>query len=500
MYTPAEEVGLMGQRLATRVQTALDRIPPAELVELMRAIRRTATERHLAYQREGVTETVQLLPCPITMRNDQLGYTHYVSGTIVNAIKRLPDMYFEVPEVRDILRVSPIEEEWLRECWTPAHRETNPIFARLDAVVDYASAMWKDTIKFMEPNLSGIGGLHMAPTAVGILAELVVPALLKQDPSIRLQLPSDMRELLLQDLLEHLDVIGRSGGQIVLVDPKFSAEGPDEPDALARWYAEHHGLSVLHADPSELRQRGDEVFVGDTRVDVVYRDAGVLDLMAYASEGVDVAPMRTLFRQNRVVSSISAELDQKSIFELFTDPTLAERLFTVEERQVMRRHVLWTRLFSARHTTSPIGERVDLPEWARHERDSLVLKPNRSYGGDGVVVGHAAEQADWESALDRALGDTEGRWVLQQAAPIPVKSFHVFDADDQVDVEPFYVVMGLAPNRYGVALMARASQRQVVNVAQHGGMCAVMIGATSLRKSELGLQFNADAVHRAATS
>ncbi len=500
MPSPAEEVGLMGQRLASRVRSALDRVPPAEMVELMRAIRQMATDRHLSYQRDGVTETIQLLPCPITMRNDQLGYTHYVSQTILECTKRLPDMYFEVPEVHDILRVGPIEEEWLRECWTPAHRETNPVFGRLDAVVDYASAMWKDTIKFMEPNLSGIGGLHIASTSVAILGELVVPALLKQDPSIRLQLPADMRELLLQDLLEHLEVLGRPGGQIVLVDPKLAAEGPDEPDAVARWYLEKHGLTVVHADPSELRQRGDEVFWGDTRVDVAYRDAGVLDLLAYAAEGVDVAPMRTLFRQNRVVSSISAELDQKSIFELFTDPVLAERLFTVEERQVMRRHVLWTRLLAPRFTTSPLGERIDLPEYARRERESLVLKPNRSYGGDGVVVGHAAEQHEWESALDRALGDTESRYVLQQAAPIPVQSFHVFDDAGQVQVEPFYVVMGMAPSRYGVSLMARASQQQVVNVAQHGGICAMMVGATSLRKSELGLKFDAAAIQRAATT
>lgn len=497
MFSPAEEVGLMGQRLATRVQAALDRVPPSEMVELMRAIRQLATDRHLAYQRDGVTETIRLLPCPITMRTDQLGYTHYVSATILNCTKRLPDLYFEVPEVREILRVTPVEEEWLRECWTPAHRETNPVFGRLDAVVDYASATWKDTIKFMEANLSGIGGLHLGPTAVGVLADLVVPALLRQDPSIRLQLPGDIRELLLQDLLEHLEVLGQPGGQIVLVDPKFAAEGPDEPDALARWYHEHHGLGVLHADPSELRQRGDEVWYGDTRVDLVYRDASILDLMDYCGEGVDVGPMRTLFRQNRVVSSISAELDQKSIFELFTDAALAERFFTVEERQVMRRHVLWTRLLSARFTTSPLGERIDLPEYARRERETLVLKPNRSYGGEGVVVGHGVSQGDWEAALDRALADDQQRHVLQQAAPIPVKSFHVLDEDDAVQVEPFYVVMGLAPSRYGVAFIARASQQHVVNIAQHGGMCAVMVGATSLRKSEMGVAISDAAALRA---
>ena len=117
-----------------------------------------------------------------------------------------------------------------------------------------------------------------------------------------------------------------------------------------------------------------------------------------------------------------------------------------------------------------------------------MLKPNRSYGGEGVVVGHAVDQGEWESALDARARRHAIAWVVQQAAPIPVKSFHVFDDEDQVDVEPFYVVMGFAPSRYGVALMARASQQQVVNVAQHGGMCAVMVSAKALRgEAEIGI-------------
>jgi len=480
MHTPAEEIGLSGLRLATRVQRALDGIPADRMIELLGAIHRRATDRHLAYQRHGITETIRLLPCPLTLLPDQLGYTHYISATLLNCIKRLPDVYFEVPEVREILRVTPIEEEWLRECWTPAHREANPVFARLDAVVDYSTAMWKDSIKFLEPNLSGIGGLHIAPTAMGVLADVVVPALLDQDPTIRLQLADDIRELLLQDLLEHLEATGRPDGHIVLVDPKYAGDGPDEPDALMNYYRERHGLTVSHADLSELRLCGDDVLYGDTRVDLAYRDASVLDLVDWEQDGVDAAPMRALLRQNRVVSSIAAELDQKSCFEVFTDPELAARFLTVEERQVMRRHVLWTRLVAQRHTQSPSGERIDLLEYVRRERESLVLKPNRSYGGAGVMVGPSAAQGAWESAIDRALADSE-RWVVQQVAPIPVKSFHVLGDANQLHVEPFYIVMGFAPSRYGVALVARASQQAVVNVAQDGGMCAVMVSAKALR-------------------
>jgi hypothetical protein len=479
MYTPAEEIGLSGQRLAARVQEAIDRIPEEAMISLMRAIRREAEERHLVYQRDGVDEIIRLLPCPITLRPDQLGYTHYVSQTVLNAMKRLPDLYFEVPEVREILRVTPIEEEWLRECWTPAHREANPMFSRLDAVVDYSTAEWKDSIKFMEPNLTGIGGLHIAPTSMEVLADLVVPALLEQDSTIRLQLAEDIRDLLLQDLLEHLDAIGRPEGQIVLVDPKYSVDGPDEMEALVQYYRERYGITLLHADASELKLRGDEVYYGDARVDLVYRDASVLDLVDLASEGVDIMPMRTLLRQNRVVSSIAAELDQKSCFEVFTDPVLADKFLTEAEQQVMRRHVLWTRILSDRNSTAPNGKSVNLLEYARKNRESLVLKPNRSYGGEGVLVGPGVEQSEWESAIDRALADTNDRWVMQETARIPVKSFHVLD-DSRLHVQPFYVVMGIAPSHYGVAMLVRASQRTVVNIAQQGGTCAVMVSAKAL--------------------
>lgn len=480
MYTPAEEIGLSGQRLAARVQNAIDSIPSDEMIALIRAIRREAEERHLVYQRDGVNEIIRLLPCPITLRPDQLGYTHYVSQTVLNCIKRLPDLYFSVPEVRDILRVTSVEEEWLRECWTPAHREANPMFSRFDVVVDYSRAEWKDSIKFMEPNLTGIGGLHISPTSMEVLADLVVPALLVQDSTIRLQLAEDIRELLLQDLLEHLDAIGRPEGQIVLVDPKYSIDGPDEMEALVEWYRERFGVSLLHADSSELRLKGDEVYYGDARVDLVYRDASVLDLLDLESEGVDIAPMRAMLKQNRVVSSIAAELDQKSCFEVFTDPVLADKYLTEAEQMVMRRHVLWTRLLYDRRTTVPDGKEADLLEYARKNKDSLVLKPNRSYGGEGVFVGPAIGQSEWESAIERALTDTDDRWVVQQTAEIPVKSFHVLDDDGELRVEPFYVVMGIAPSHYGIAMLVRASQSKVVNIAQKGGACAVMVSAKAL--------------------
>ena len=112
------------------------------------------------------------------------------------------------------------------------------------------------------------------------------------------------------------------------------------------------------------------------------------------------------------------------------------------------------------------------------------------------MVGHSAEQGEWERALDRALAEPNG-WVFQQAAPIPVKNFHVLDGAGELHVEPFYIVMGFASNRYGVAMLARASQQQVVNVAQHGGVCAVMVGAQAMHTREYRIPASGEAVRPA---
>jgi hypothetical protein len=55
----------------------------------------------------------------------------------------------------------------------------------------------------------------------------------------------------------------------------------------------------------------------------------------------------------------------------------------------------------------------------------------------------------------------------------------VVGQDGGVHPEPFYTVMGFAASQHGVSILARASQKQVVNVAQHGGLCAVMVSHAS---------------------
>jgi len=470
----AESMGLQGPRLAARVRQALYHVPGPELARAYARILDGSVARHLDYFHDGARETIRVLPCPIAMLPEEIDYLHRVTRTLHQALLRLPDLYLGDPHIRDLLRLTPDEDRWLRECWTPAHRERNPVFDRLDALVDFTGPVWKETLKFVEPNLTGVGGLHLVPSVEEVVDEVVVPLISAQDPGIRLRRLPDARELLFHELAAHLTAIGRPGGCICLVEPKYELEGIDEQRRLVEWFQRRHGVEVLHADPAELRLRGDEVYYEDRRVDLVYRDYSVLDLIDLEAEGVSSEPMRRLFRENRVMSSIGAELDHKACWEVLTDPAIVERYFGEEERRVFQRHVLWTRVVGERHTLLPNGESGDLLEYARQEHETLVLKPSRGYGGDGVLLGHTVDAAEWERALDAALADEE-RWVVQRLAPIPVVEVPTLAADGTLRPETFYHVMGFASAPDGLAILARASQRQVVNVAQRGGMCAVMV-------------------------
>ena len=471
--SPAETSGLRGARLAARVRQALYSLSAGELATVHEGMRQAATARHMEYFHDGRVEPIRVLPCPITLLPEQVLYLHSVTRTLHYALLRLPELYFGDPAVRSLIPLDPAEDEWLRACWTPAVQARNPVFDRLDCMVDYASPVWKDTLRFVEPNLTGVGGLYLVPAVEEVVDGVVAPILVERDPGIRLTRLTDARTLLLGELVEHLEVIGRPGGTICLIEPKYELEGIDEQRRLVEYFADRHGIRVLHADPSELRSHGDEVFCGEHRVDLAYRDYAVLDLVELAAEGMDPEPMRRLFRENRVVSSITAELDCKSCFEILTDPALSEKYFSEEERQVFRHHVLWTRVIRERRTSLPGGEPGDLLEFARREREWLVLKPSRGYGGDGVLLGQTVSDGDWCRALDAALADEE-LWVLQQLAQIPVVEVPTIAADGSLHPEAFYHVMGFASSDQAIAILARASQRQVVNVAQHGGMAAVM--------------------------
>lgn len=477
MHTPSEEQGWRARRLQSRALEAFHRLPTDEARAMLAALRDRAFSLGLTYVRDnGVVEAVRVMPLPVIITPEQRAYVHATSLTLLSALKKLPHLYKHDPEVRAILQLPAAEEEWLFD-EAPGLKRHDPHFARLDAIVDFASPRWQQSLQFVEPNLSGVGGLHLLPMAERLALSEVYPRL--SSSTLAFEACSDIRGLLVQELVDHLEATGRRGRHVVLIEPREATPGVEEQDLVARHFHDRFGVTVSHADPRDLRWRDGEVWHDDRIVDVAYRDYAVVDLLPLAAEGADLQPIRQLFRENRIVSSIHAEIDQKADFEVFSDDALLERHFTPDEIDALSHHVPWTRSIYARRTRGPAGVDVDLAPWLLQNRATLVLKPNRSYGGHGVVVGAAVDDQVWSAAVTAALAAPRS-CVVQQKVELPVVDVpvEVVDADGAVGIamEPFYVVMGFAPTRSGIAILGRASQKQVVNVAQRGGIIPVVVG------------------------
>ncbi|MGH6734780.1 MAG: carboxypeptidase M32 [Methyloceanibacter sp.] len=478
ILSPAEALGLSGATLEARIRRAANHVSDATFARIAERLRADAIANEMIYEHEGVQEPVRLMLRPLLVMQEQLSYVHHVCLQLIEALKRLPDLYLQDETIRRIVAVTPDEERWVRETWTKDHSRVNSIYGRLDAVCDFTGAGWQESLHFMEPNLTGVGGIHYAPVAEQMVMRDIVPTLLAHDPGLVVELPRDQRELFVQVLIDHARAIGRESCQLCFVEPKYVHEGPAEQSVLSEFLSRQHGLTIAHADPRELRVAGEEVFYEDVRIDVAYRDYELRELIALEKEiGRPLDAMRLLFRQNRVVSSLVGDFDHKSAFEILTDPVLGERYFGADDRRLFRRHVLWTRLLADRRTTLPHDKDGDLLDYARGNRELLVLKPNRAYGGTGVMLGAATGQGEWEKALNDAVlnaDDPEQSWVVQTAARLPVHEFPIVGANGRVFGEPFYAVMGFAATENGLGTVCRVSQKQVVNVAQRGGLAAVL--------------------------
>ncbi len=479
LLTPAEQLGLAGAALDARVRQAVNFIPDSTLVHVARRLADDARASDAVYVHDGYVDTVRVMLRPLLVMPEQLGYLHHVCTRIMSALARFPELYARDADVRRTLPLADDERAWFDEVWPAvAHAET-PLYGRLDAVCDFTSARWQDSLRFMEPNLSGVGGIHLGPLAETLVMRDVVPTLSSHDPMLAIDAPRDQRDLFLQVLLDHARSIGSRTRNLALVEPKYIAEGPEEQSHLVEYYRDRRGIELCHADPRELRLIDGDVFYDDTRIDVAYRDYELRDLLALEKEdGRRLDGIRALFLQNRMVSAIGGDLDHKSCWEVLTSDELAARYFSIAERQLFRRHVLWTRLVSDRRTDTPDGP-MDLTKYIRDYREELVLKPNRGYGGTGVHLGAAVSQGEWDRLLERALAaqhDPHRQWVVQAAATLPVHLFPVLDEQGRTHEEPFYAVMGFAPTDHGLGIIARVSQKQVVNVAQRGGLAAVLVG------------------------
>ena len=467
--------GNLRDSLGTTLNGQLQLVPPEELRAIKLAVRQKGLERGIVYEDDaGKPQPTPILLRPRVLGGNQRNYLHRICRVMDGAWSKLWPLWREVPEARRFLPMTPREERWFAEL-AVSGRPADVLFGRWDATCDFGSKDWLESTQFFEYNPIGAGGTYLAPAVDEIVLETIVPALRKHAPTLLLQMNDDPRHVMLEVFADHARALKLKRFNVALCQYKGLTGGVEEFPQNAQFFR-RMGVECWHVDPRDLSVRDGELF-GTTDgashpIDLVYRDHEINDLAQQEESGVDMSGIKHALRTGRCISSLAGEFDHKSAFQVFTEERFAAH-FTAEERRVIKAHVPWTRLIEATKTLGPDGAEVDLVPWMERERETLLLKPNRSYGGSGILLGRDCSERAWRLALERGL-ENPGTWVVQCYRPVAEKDFPVIDEEGNVGLAEYFTVLGLYASEQRLAVLGRASRRRVVNVAQKGGLVSVL--------------------------
>lgn len=442
-----------------------------DLPKLDRAIKRAVVDKSMFFHfKPGVKRYLPVALKPWVVTDAQRKYLRSMCITLECAAHRFLAARAERPELRELMPLTDGEEAWIRDAYGDALRRPETLFTRMDVSTHLGRPDWKERARFLEANFVGIGATYYCWCSGRIAGEFFAPRL-EGELECSLTPETDILEMILRRCRAHGAKIGISDPTVAFVEYKRVEHGPFEYQTMQEIYR-RRGYRVVVADPIELRLKGREIWYGDTKVDLLYRDPTLNELVDMEAEGDDVRAIRHAFRENRVVSTLAGEMDHKSIFELFSSRRWKD-LFKPAERAMFRKHIPWTRLLRETRTDDPSGRDTDLVEYVRRHKESLILKPNRDYGGSGITIGNLVTAAEWDRAIERSLGVA----VVQQRIEFNRDVYPVVSGG-RVKYEERYIVTGVHAGEDECVILARMSEEPVVNITRGGAIVGVLVCRT----------------------
>jgi uncharacterized circularly permuted ATP-grasp superfamily protein len=234
------------------------------------------------------------------------------------------------------------------------------------------------------------------------------------------------------------------------------------------------GVPTVVCDPRDLTFERGRLLANGREIDLVYRRVLLNDIVARPTECAALVEAYAK-RAACIANTFRCKLPhKKAFFAVLTDPRHST-LFSDDERALVAAYVPWTRVVADARADKD-GANRPLLDIARDEREQLVLKPNDEYGGKGVVLGWESSAREWDGALQTALADSPGSWIVQERIAVRREVFPQFDGDGRVTMRDMLV--DLAPYLFRGRMhgyLARLSATGLANVTSGGGQVPLFV-------------------------
>jgi uncharacterized circularly permuted ATP-grasp superfamily protein len=236
---------------------------------------------------------------------------------------------------------------------------------------------------------------------------------------------------------------------------------------------ERMGILVELADPRDLAFDGKHLIAHGKKVELLYRRVLINDIVERPKECEAIVKAYEA-GVVCVANNFRCKVPHvKAFFAVLTDEKNAG-YFSSEERDLIQRHVPWTRVI-ADVKTEYDGESVGLLEYIRKHQKNLVMKPSDEYGGKGVTLGWEVQKKEWDAAIEQALpkGKTakeQGCWIVQERIPMRRGTFPFIAKGHKVEFKNMLVDFAPYLFRGRVAgFLTRLSSTSLANVTSGGG-------------------------------
>jgi uncharacterized circularly permuted ATP-grasp superfamily protein len=384
-----------------------------------------------------------------------------VAETIAAIAERLTNAALEDNALFEQFHLRPEEERLIR---MNGGYEPASAASRLDAF------LLPESLKFTEYNGESPAGPGYSESLSDIFRSLPV----MEDFKKRFEVHSYPLSAKLLDALisTYVDWGGKSKRpQMAIVDWKEVPTWSEFEILKDRF--EKMGIPVELADPRDLTFDGKRLIANGKSVELLYRRVLINDIVARPKECQAIVDAYAS-GQVCVANNFRCKIPHvKAFFAVLTDDKNG-RYFSGEERELLQRHVPWTRVV-ADVKTEYNGEPIELLEHIRKNQKSLVMKPSDEYGGKGVTLGWEVEKKEWESAIEAALpgrkaANSYGCWIVQERIPMRRGSFPYIGKGNKVEFKNMLVDFAPYLFRGRVAgYLTRLSSTSLANVTSGGG-------------------------------
>lgn len=227
--------------------------------------------------------------------------------------------------------------------------------------------------------------------------------------------------------------------------------------------AKKMGFNAVVCDLKDLTFNNEILRYNEIEINIVYNKVDQLML----SDSL-LAPIIEAIKKQKAISvnpySAMFITESKMILALLQDKVFQDKYLTIEQKEVIDKHIPWTRKVEEKITTYKNKE-ISLIPFLITNKDLFVLKVDNETRGSNIYIGKDLNKNEWEFLLKEKIGKN---WIVQEYCSIPKIEVPVIEKNEIIFEDRYYGIDFFMFNGKFSGIVSRISEKKIINVGSGG--------------------------------